>query len=58
MYSYIKNDERGGKTAKSIKKNIIENEIKHDNYKDVSFNTKHIYHKMKTIRSQRQTSVK
>ena len=23
MYSYIKNDEKGGKTAKGIKKNVI-----------------------------------
>ena len=28
MYSYIKNDEKGGKTAKGIKKNVIKNHIK------------------------------
>ena len=53
MYSYIKNDERGGKTAKGIIKNFIENNIAHENYKDVLFNNKQVYHKMKTIRSQR-----
>ena len=25
MYSYIKNDEKGGKTAKGIKENVIKN---------------------------------
>ena len=30
MYSYIKNDEEGGKTAKGIKKNVIKNNIKHE----------------------------
>ena len=30
MYSYIKNDEKGGKTAKGIKKNVIKNYIKHE----------------------------
>ena len=30
MYSYIKNDEIGGKTVKGIKKNVIKNEIKQE----------------------------
>ena len=30
MYSYIKNDEKGGKTAKGIEKNVIKNYIKHE----------------------------
>ena len=34
MYSYIKSDERGGKTAKGIKKNVIKNNIKHEDYKN------------------------
>ena len=29
MCSYIKSDEKGGKTAKGIKKNVIKNDIKH-----------------------------
>lgn len=34
MYSYIKENKNGNKTAKGIKKNIINNELKHINYKD------------------------
>ena len=52
MYSYIKDNQTGGKTAKGIKKNVIKNDIKHENYKDTLFNNKQIHHKMKTIRSQ------
>ena len=52
MYSYIKDNQTGGKTAKGIKKNVIKNVIKHENYKDTLFNNKQMYHKMKTIRSQ------
>ena len=33
MYSYIKDNNKGGKTAKGIKKNIIKNNIKHTDYK-------------------------
>ena len=51
MYSYIKDNQTGGKTAKGIKKNVIKNDIKHENYKDTLFNNKQMYHKMKTIRS-------
>ena len=53
MCSYIKNDEKGGKTAKGIKKNVIKNHIKHEDYKNVLLNNKQLYHKMKTIRSQK-----
>ena len=35
MYSYIKTDEKGGKTAKGIKKNVIKNDLKHEDYKNV-----------------------
>ena len=51
MYSYIKDDNKGGKTAKGIKKNIIKNNITHENYKYILFNDEQMYHKMKTIRS-------
>ena len=51
MYSYIKNDEKGGKTAKGIKKN--KNNIKHEDYKNVLLNNEQLHHKMKTIRSQK-----
>ena len=51
MYSYIKDNNNGGKTAKGIKKNVIKQEINHADYKDVLFNEKQLYHQMKTIRS-------
>ena len=53
MYSYLKDTNECGKTAKGIKKNVIKKDIKHENYKDILFNNKQVYHKMKTIRSQR-----
>ena len=53
MYSYLKGTNECGKTAKGIKKNVIKKDIKHEIYKDVLFNNKQIYHKMKTIRSKR-----
>ena len=52
MYSYIKDDQKVGKTAKGIKKNVINNNIKHENYKQTLFENKQMHHKMKTIRSQ------
>ena len=52
MYSYLKDDQKGGKTAKGIKKNIIKKNITHENYKQTLFENKQMYHKMKTIRSQ------
>ena len=52
MYSYIKDNQKGGKNAKGIKKNIIKNNIKHKNYKDVLINNKQIHHTMKTITSE------
>ena len=53
MYSYIKNEEKGGKTAKGIKKNVIKNNIKHEDYKNVLVNNEQLHHKMETIRSQK-----
>ena len=53
MYSYMKDDMNGGKTAKGIKKNVIKKDIKHQDYKNVLFNNKQIHHKMKTIRSEK-----
>ena len=52
MYSYIKDDQKGGKTAKGIKKNVIKKNITHENYKQTLFNNQQMYHKMKTIRSE------
>ena len=51
MYSYMKDNDEGGKTAKGIKKNIITKNIKHEDYKQVLFKNKQMHHKMKTIRS-------
>ena len=53
MYSYIKTDEKGGKTAKGIKKNVIKNDLKHEDCKNVLLNNKQLHHKMKTIRNQK-----
>ena len=53
MYSYVKDDEKGGRTAKGIKKNVIKNNIKHEDYKNTLINNEQMHHKMKTIRSQR-----
>ena len=53
MYSYIKDNRKEGKTAKGIKKNVIKNEITHENYRDTLFNNQQMHHKMKTIRSQK-----
>ena len=52
MYSYMKGNEKGGKIAKGIEKNVIKKNIKHQNYKDILFNNKQLYHKTKTIRSE------
>ena len=54
MYIYLKNDETGGKTAKGIKKNVIKNNIQHEDYKNVLLNNEQLHHKMKTIRSQKR----
>ena len=53
MYSYVKDNEKGGRTAKGIKKNVIKNNIKHEDYKNTLMNNEQMHHKMKTIRSQR-----
>ena len=53
MYSYVKDNEKGGRTAKGIKKNVIKNRIRHEDYKNTLINNEQMHHKMKTIRSQR-----
>ena len=53
MYSYIKSDEKGGKIAKGIKKNVIKNNIKHKEYKNVLLNNEQLHHKIETKRSQK-----
>ena len=51
MYSYIKDNNQGGKTAKGIKKIVIKKDITHENYKQTLFNNEQMHHTMKTIRS-------
>ena len=53
MYSYVKDNKKGGKTAKRIKKNVIKNNIRHEDYINTLINNEQMHHKMKTIRSQR-----
>ena len=53
MYSYVKDNEKGARTAKGIKKNVIKNNIRHEDYKNTLINNEQMHHKMKTIRSQR-----
>ena len=53
MNSYVKDDEKGGRIAKGIKKNVIKNNIKHEDYKNTLINNEQMHHIMKTIRSQR-----
>ena len=52
MYSYIKEDNKGGgRTAKGVKNSVIRKVIRHDNYRDVLFNSQQLHHNMRTIRS-------
>ena len=51
MYSYTKDDGTNNKTAEGIAKNVIKKVIKHEDYKNILFNNKQMYHNMKTIRS-------
>ena len=53
MYLYVKDNEKRGKTAKGIKRNVIKNNIKHEDYKNVLLNNEQLHYKMKTIRSQK-----
>ena len=51
MYSYIKDNGEGNKTAKGVKKNVIRNDMRHVNYNDVLMNNTQMRHKMRSIRS-------
>ena len=53
MYSFVREDDTYGRTAKGINKNIIKNRIKHEDYGKALFSDEQIRHKMKTIRSQK-----
>ena len=51
MYSY-KTESKNNKTAKGVKKNIIEREIDHSHYLAALQNNSMMRHKMKSIRSE------
>ena len=51
MFSYTLDNKQSKRTAKGIKKNIIQNNLSHDNYKKVLLSEEQIHHSMKTIRS-------
>ena len=53
MYSYTKAGGGGGKTAKGVKKSVIKNDVKHENYRDMLFSQEQLRHTMRTIRSER-----
>ena len=53
MYSYIKDNGENSKTAKGIKKIVIKKNIHHVDYRSTLLNNEQMYHKMKTIRSDR-----
>ena len=45
----LKDNQKGGKTTKGIKKNVIKNEIKHEDYRNILCNNQQMHHRMKTI---------
>ena len=51
MYSYMKDSGKGGKTTKGVKKYVIKDNIKHEDYCKVLLNGSQTYHPMNTIRS-------
>ena len=53
MYSYMKDNKQESRTAKGIKKNVIKQQLRHDNYKDVLFNKKKMRHTMRLIKSEK-----
>ena len=53
MYSYMKDNKQGSRTAKGIKKNVIKQQLRHDNYKDTLFNKKKMRHEMRVIKSEK-----
>ena len=51
MYSYVKENGKGGMTAKGVKKYVIKNKLTHENFKDVISSQGRMRHNMNTIRS-------
>ena len=52
MYTYIKDNNNVSKTAKGIKKIVIRQDLKHEDYKNTLFNKNQMQHTMKSIRSE------
>ena len=52
MYSISKADSNSIRKAKGVKKNVIENEITHEHYKEALFGRKQFMHKMKILQSE------
>ena len=48
-----KYEETGDKKAKGVKKNVIQREISHSDYRDVIFKGEKMHHQMRCIRSER-----
>ena len=55
MYSYVKENGKGGMTAKGVKKYVIRNKLTHENFKDVISSRGRMRHNMNTIRSTKHT---
>ena len=54
VYKYFWNDkDMFDKTTKGIKKNVIKNNIKHEDYKNVLLNNEQLHHKMRTTGSRK-----
>jgi hypothetical protein len=51
MYSYVKENGKGGMTAKGVKKYVIKNKLTHDNFKGVIKKKEQMRHNMNTMRS-------
>ena len=48
----LKEGKKNEKKAKGVKKNVIEKEITHENYKEALFERRQFVHKMKILRSE------
>ena len=52
MYSVDLEGKKNIRKAKGVKKNVIEKEITHEQYKEALFGRKQFMHKMKILRSE------
>ena len=47
---WLRSNNGNHKTAKGIRKNVIKQDLEHDDYKNTLFNSEQMYHKKRTIR--------